>query len=158
MHAQVPRVAEMKEDASKGVGLTGQAWPATPDMIREARAQEQQEKAKSEAVNNVGPSQGAGSQKGSQNGADAGWNSGADQGWGSSGNNAWGKQPTPNAPLASSADGAQGAGGGTGGDPWGNPSGEGIAQKMDFSTWGNNNGQERSESIPFSTFTQKRDD
>lgn len=153
INANMPRIAEMKEDASKGMGLTGCAWPSTPEMLREARAEEQQEKARSEAANNVGPSQGAGSRKGSQNGANAGWDSGANQGgWDKSGSNAWGKQPTPNAPMASPTDGAQGAGGGTGGDAWGNPSGDGIAKPVDFSTWGDNNGgNERSKSICSST-------
>ncbi|ROV94404.1 hypothetical protein VSDG_05956 [Cytospora chrysosperma] len=117
MNAQIPQDAATKEAASNGVGLTGFAFPETPVLIREARAQEQQEKAKSEAANNVGPSQGGG------------------------GSNAWGKQPTPIAPMASPADGAGGnGGGGTGNDTWGKPAGDGTAQQIDFSAWGGNNG------------------
>ncbi|ROW13091.1 hypothetical protein VPNG_05920 [Cytospora leucostoma] len=114
MDAQKPDDAAMKEAAAKGLGLTGQAWPQTPDMIREERAREQQEKAKSEAANNVGPSQEDGSWKAPQDGANTGWNSGANQGWGDKGNN--------------------------GNDAWGNESTKGVAQQHDFTTWGANKG------------------
>ncbi|KAK7742131.1 hypothetical protein SLS53_004717 [Cytospora paraplurivora] len=111
MNAQMPNDAAMKEAAAKGLGLTGQAWPDTPDMIRGERARERQEKAKSEAANNVGPSQEDGSWKAPQDGTNAGWNSSAKQGWGDNGN-----------------------------DAWGNPSAEGVAQQIDFSSWGDNKG------------------
>lgn len=72
MNAQIPRFTSPKENASKKVGLTGFAWPETPEMLREARAQEQQEKARPEAANNVGPSQGgAGDQNEFRNSANA---------------------------------------------------------------------------------------
>ncbi|ROV99088.1 hypothetical protein VMCG_06647 [Cytospora schulzeri] len=64
MNAHVPQVTALKEKPSNGMGLAGFAWPETPELIREARAQEQQEKARTEAANNVGPSQGAAPQKG----------------------------------------------------------------------------------------------
>lgn len=135
MHTQMPDDAARKEAASKGMGLTGQAWPETPAMIREERALAEQEKAKSEAVNNFG-----GSQKDPQLDGIAGWKSGSNQGWENSGNNAWGEQPPPNAIKTPPADGHQAGGGSTSGDAWGKPSGDGVAQQFDFSRWGSNKG------------------
>lgn len=80
--------------AAGGLGLTGIPWPGTPPTLREERAREKA-KARSEATNNVGPSQGRVPQNKAQNGKTEAWDSGGvKQGWGNDGNvnesgNAW---------------------------------------------------------------------
>ncbi|KAK2604882.1 hypothetical protein N8I77_007775 [Diaporthe amygdali] len=80
--------------AAGGLGLTGIPWPGTPPTLREERAREKA-KARSEATNNVGPSQGSVPQNKAQNGNTGAWDSGGGkQGWGNDGNvngsgNAW---------------------------------------------------------------------
>ncbi|KUI65584.1 hypothetical protein VM1G_00152 [Cytospora mali] len=97
-NVQMPDNTATKEPASKAMGISGNAWPGTPDLLREVPGQGQQEKAKSDAVDNVGPSQGAGSQKESQYGGNVRWDSSSNQGWGGSGNQAWGEK-TLNSPA-----------------------------------------------------------
>ncbi|KUI56222.1 hypothetical protein VP1G_03584 [Cytospora mali] len=97
-NVQMPDNTATKEPATKAMGISGNAWPGTPALLREAPGQGQQEKAKSEAADNVGPSQGSGSQKGSQNGGNARWDSSSNQNWGGSGNQAWGEK-TSNSPA-----------------------------------------------------------
>lgn len=80
---------------ANGMGLSGMRWPATPPMLREHRAHEKA-KERSEATNNVGPSNANLSHKNTPKGNTGAWASvGGDQGWGNDGNangggDAWG--------------------------------------------------------------------
>lgn len=137
---------EMKVAAAKGFGLSGQAIPQTPAVIRAFKQQEQeQEKAASERA----------SQKNGGN-----WNAGGGgNGWGDNNNNVntnWGKPTSPAAAATANpdppTDASQGQGwSGNGGDAWNSGQKQnGVASPANFAQWTNGNGNrfERRKSPP----------